>query len=105
VAALETQTIDRLKITDEDDGEVVAERGRVDINGETIKIYNWDTGLGRFKQVDRLTDAKLRTARRGTTHISGVSQYLLRTVRVPRADAVKNLKLEHGKGLPLTIDE
>lgn len=102
MAALETQTIDRLKITDEEDGSVIAERGRVDINGETIKVYEWDTEHGRFAQVDRLTDAKLRSARRGTTHISGVSQYLLRQVRVPKADAVRNFKLEHGKGLPLT---
>ena len=102
MAALETQTIDRLRITDEEDGVVVAERGRVDINGETIKIYNWDPEFTRFKQVDRLTDAKLSAGRKGVTHISGVSQYLLREVRVPKAEAVRNFKLELGKGLPLT---
>lgn len=102
MAALETQTIDRLRITDEEDGEVVAERGRVDINGETVKVYNWDPEFLRFKQVDRLTDAKLRQGAKRVTYVSGVSQYLLRQVRVPKSEAVRNFKLEHGKGLPLT---
>jgi hypothetical protein len=102
MAGLETQTIDRVKIIDDEDGHIVAVRGRVDINGETVKIYEWDTGLARFVQVDRLTDAKVRQAHKGCTLVSGISQHYLRQVGTPKTDAARSFKLELGKGLPLT---
>ena len=99
---MDTATYSNLKILDDDDGTTVAERGMVDTNGESAVIRDWNFETGKYSEVDRLTEAKIKRTSKGVSMLTGVSQGLVRMVGVPKENAVRTLKLQHGKGLPLT---
>ena len=93
-----------MKIVDDDDGTVICTRGLVQTNGEAAAIYDWDTARGKYVQKDRLTEVKMKRAGKNTTLLTGVSQHLMREIRVPKEQAMMNLKLLQGQGKPLTVD-
>jgi hypothetical protein len=98
---VDTTRQEGLKIVDDDDGTVIATRGLVQTNGESAAIYDWDTKRGKYVQKDRLSDAKMKRATKTTTLLTGISQHLIREVRVSKEQATMNLKLLHGQGKPL----
>lgn len=95
---LDTQSIANLRIIDEEDGTVVAERGMISCNGDTVKVYDWNVAKGKYDQKDRLRGAELKINKR-FSRVIGQSE-LFRQMAIDRDARTRTLKLEHGAAKP-----
>lgn len=63
------------------------EKARISMNGDCAVLYTWNVDDGRWRSADRLTEATFTENPNGTMTIAGLSETLLETVGVKRADA------------------
>lgn len=101
---LETKSVSNLRIIDEEDGTVVAERGMISCNGDTVKVYNWNPEKGKYDQVDRIKGAELKENKR-FSRVTGVSELYRGRIGVKVEDATRSLKLEHDAAAPVEEED